>query len=107
MEEKRLEVSSARLVPGSRFRTERHLHQRYGPSMGSRPTVWSPRLAVLSSCSCPLHFWIEPLATLKLHYDGWLTLPAGLRQMLDLKTGDRLQADLVDGTIVLRPVHGK
>ena len=47
------------------------------------------------------------MATLKLHYDGWLTLPAGLRQMLDLKTGDRLQADLVDGTIVLRPVHGK
>ena len=47
------------------------------------------------------------MATLKLHYDGWLTLPASLRQMLDLKTGDRLQADLVDGTIVLRPVHGK
>ena len=64
-------------------------------------------LPILSSCSCPLHFWIEPLATLKLHYDGWLTLPAGLRQMLELKTGDRLQADLVDGAIVLRPASGK
>lgn len=62
---------------------------------------------ILGSCSCPLHFRIKPLATLKLHYDGWLTLPAGLRQMLDLKTGDRLQADLIDGAIVLRPAHSK
>src|SRR5262245_43776279 len=49
----------------------------------------------------------QPLTTLKLHYDGWLALPAGLRQTLDLKTGDRLVAELVDGTIVLRPAHGK
>ena len=47
------------------------------------------------------------MATLKLHYDGWLTLPAGLRDLLDLKTGDHLQAELVDGAIVLRPTHGK
>ena len=47
------------------------------------------------------------MATLKLHYDGWLTLPADLRDLLDLKTGDRLQAELVDGTIVLRPTPAK
>ena len=49
----------------------------------------------------------HPVATLKLHYDGWLTLPAGLRDLLDLKTGDHLQAELVDGAIVLRPTHRK
>jgi bifunctional DNA-binding transcriptional regulator/antitoxin component of YhaV-PrlF toxin-antitoxin module len=44
------------------------------------------------------------LPTLKLHYDGWLTLPAGLRQALGLKTGDRLVAELADGALMLRPV---
>ena len=43
----------------------------------------------------------------KLHYDGWLVLPAGLRRTLDLNSGDRLVAELVDGTIVLRPVNGQ
>ena len=47
------------------------------------------------------------MATLKLHYDGWLTLPADLRHLLDLKTGDRLQAELVGGAIVLRPASAK
>ncbi len=47
------------------------------------------------------------MATLKLHYDGWLALPADLRHLLDLKTGDRLQAELVDGAIVLRPAPAK
>jgi bifunctional DNA-binding transcriptional regulator/antitoxin component of YhaV-PrlF toxin-antitoxin module len=43
------------------------------------------------------------MATLKLHYEGWLALPTGLRQKLDLKSGDQLEAELVRGTIVLRP----
>ena len=43
------------------------------------------------------------MATLKLHYEGWLALPTSLRQKLDLKSGDRLEAELVRGTIVLRP----
>ena len=47
------------------------------------------------------------MAILKLHYDGWLTLPADLRRLLDLETGDRLQAELVDGAIVLRPASAK
>ena len=42
------------------------------------------------------------MATLKLHHEGWLALPTGLRQKLGLKSGDRLEAELVRGTIVLR-----
>ena len=47
------------------------------------------------------------MSTLKLHYDGWLVLPAGLRRALELESGDRLKAELVDGAIVLRPAKGK
>ena len=43
------------------------------------------------------------MPTLKLHYEGWVSLPAALRQQLDLNSGDRLEVDLVDGAIVLRP----
>ena len=43
------------------------------------------------------------MPTLKLHYEGWVSLPAALRQQLGLNSGDRLQADLVSGAIVLRP----
>jgi AbrB family looped-hinge helix DNA binding protein len=43
------------------------------------------------------------MVTLKLHYEGWVSLPSGLRQKLGLSSGDRLEADLVDGAIVLRP----
>jgi antitoxin component of MazEF toxin-antitoxin module len=43
------------------------------------------------------------MPTLKLYYDGWLSLPAGLRQKLGLNNGDRLEAELVDGALVLRP----
>ena len=43
------------------------------------------------------------MAKLKLHYDGWLALPAGLCQQLGLKTGDRLEAEIVDGAVMLRP----
>src|SRR6478735_5399154 len=47
------------------------------------------------------------MSTLKLHYDGWLVLPAGLRRALELESGDPLEAELVDGAIVLRPAKGK
>jgi bifunctional DNA-binding transcriptional regulator/antitoxin component of YhaV-PrlF toxin-antitoxin module len=42
------------------------------------------------------------MATLELHDEGWLALPTSLRRKLDLKSGDRLEAELVRGTIVLR-----
>ena len=44
------------------------------------------------------------MTKLKLYYAGWLALPAALRQKLDLGTDAVLEAELVDGTIVLRPV---
>ena len=43
------------------------------------------------------------MTTLKLHYEGWLALPAAFRQKLGLSTGMALEAELIDGTIVLRP----
>jgi AbrB family looped-hinge helix DNA binding protein len=43
------------------------------------------------------------MATLKLHYEGWVSLPSVLRQKLGLGSGDRLDVDLVEGAIVLRP----
>jgi antitoxin component of MazEF toxin-antitoxin module len=43
------------------------------------------------------------VTTLKLHYEGWLALPAAFRQKLGLSKGAALDAELVGGTIVLRP----
>ena len=48
-----------------------------------------------------------PMPTLKLHYDGWIALPAGIRQLLGLNSGDRLMAELADGALVLRPAAKK
>ena len=47
------------------------------------------------------------MTTLKLHYDGWLALPADFRRKLGLGKGQALEAQLVGGTIVLRPAGGK
>jgi AbrB family looped-hinge helix DNA binding protein len=56
--------------------------------------------------SCRQYLWkITTMTTLKLHYEGWLALPTGLRQKLGLKSGDQLEAELVRGTIVLRPAR--
>jgi antitoxin component of MazEF toxin-antitoxin module len=44
------------------------------------------------------------MPTVKLHYDGWICLPASLCRVLDLSNGDRLVAELVDGALALRPV---
>src|SRR3954466_1259297 len=62
------------------------------------------------ACSCSGRFSLrlrrqgdrQAMPTLKLHYDGWIALPASLRTSLALQSGDRLEADLVDGAIVLR-----
>ena len=43
------------------------------------------------------------MPTVKLHYDGWVSLPSSICQKLGLNSGDRLEADLVNGAIVLRP----
>ena len=46
------------------------------------------------------------MPTLKLHYDGWLALPAGLRQKLGLNSGERVEAELVDGGSCCGPLPG-
>ena len=46
------------------------------------------------------------MSTLKLHYDGWIALPAVLRQTLGLDSGDRVEADVIDGALVLWPASG-
>src|SRR4051794_23503867 len=40
---------------------------------------------------------------LKVHYERWVALPEAFRRRLGLERGDDLEAELVDGTIVLRP----
>jgi antitoxin component of MazEF toxin-antitoxin module len=47
---------------------------------------------------------IETMPTVKVHYDGWICLPASLCRALGLSNGGRLIAELVDGTLELRPV---
>ena len=47
------------------------------------------------------------MTTLKLHYDGWLALPADFRRKLGLGKGQALEAQLVGGAIVLRPAGMK
>jgi bifunctional DNA-binding transcriptional regulator/antitoxin component of YhaV-PrlF toxin-antitoxin module len=39
---------------------------------------------------------------LLLHDHGWLALPAELRQRLGLRTGDRLQIEMIEGGVRLR-----
>jgi AbrB family looped-hinge helix DNA binding protein len=45
------------------------------------------------------------MAKVRVNYDGWLALPATVRQRLDLSTGDELELELVDGGVVLRPLR--
>jgi hypothetical protein len=44
---------------------------------------------------------------LKLYYGGWVALPAALCQELRLETGSELEAELVNETVVLRPILRK
>src|SRR3954453_12254595 len=46
------------------------------------------------------------MATLRIHYEGWVALPEASRRKLGLERGDEIEAELVDGTIVLRPSKG-
>jgi len=44
---------------------------------------------------------------MKIHYDGWLKLSPALLRRLDAKSGDKFEAEIKDGALVLRPVGGK
>ena len=43
------------------------------------------------------------MTTIQVHYDGWLSLPPDARESLGVSTGDRLEAEFIDGALVLRP----
>src|SRR4051794_9261497 len=45
------------------------------------------------------------MTRVRINYDGWLALPTAVRQKLGLTTGDQLELELSDGSIVLRPVR--
>jgi bifunctional DNA-binding transcriptional regulator/antitoxin component of YhaV-PrlF toxin-antitoxin module len=45
---------------------------------------------------------LPTMPNLRLHDHGWLALPAELRKQLDLRTGDRLQIELIEGGLRLR-----
>ena len=45
------------------------------------------------------------MTTIRINYDGWLSLPTAVRQKLGLTTGDQLTVELSGGNIVLRPVR--
>ena len=44
------------------------------------------------------------MSTVQVHYDGWVILPAVVRQKLGLSTGDRLEVEVSGETLVLRRV---
>jgi bifunctional DNA-binding transcriptional regulator/antitoxin component of YhaV-PrlF toxin-antitoxin module len=43
------------------------------------------------------------MSTVRLNYDGWLALPAAVRQKLGVTTGDLLELELSGETVTLRP----
>ena len=43
------------------------------------------------------------MTTLKVHHQGWLALPERFRRQLGIESGSIIEAELVDGTVVLRP----
>ena len=45
------------------------------------------------------------MSKMKVYFDGWMALPAAVRNKLGLGTGDFLDIKLVDGTVVLTPAH--
>ncbi len=42
------------------------------------------------------------MPSVTVHYDGWVQLPERMRKALRLETGARLEADLVEGGLLLR-----
>jgi AbrB family looped-hinge helix DNA binding protein len=45
------------------------------------------------------------MPSVQVHYDGWLALPEAVRRKLDVTTGDRLEVEVADGAVVLRPAR--
>ena len=44
------------------------------------------------------------MTRLRVHYDGWVVLPADLRRKLALDQGGELEVELGEGQVALRPL---
>jgi AbrB family looped-hinge helix DNA binding protein len=42
----------------------------------------------------------------RVNYEGWIALPAAVRQRFGINTGDQLEIEIANGSIVLRPASG-
>lgn len=47
------------------------------------------------------------MRNVKMHYEGWVQLPTGIRNKLALATNDELEITLTDGGVLLRPAGAK
>jgi AbrB family looped-hinge helix DNA binding protein len=47
------------------------------------------------------------MPTVKLHPEGWLSLPDAVRRKLGVATGDTLELQVVGNSVILRPAKGK
>ncbi len=61
------------------------------------PDLAVPCLAFSTGCDEPRRMKV------RMNYDGWLTLPTGVRRKLDLSTGVQLELELVGGSVALTP----
>ena len=43
------------------------------------------------------------MSKIRIHFDGWIALPARVRQALRLEAGDELDVETRDGALVLSP----
>ncbi len=41
----------------------------------------------------------------RVNYEGWIALPASVRQRFGISTGDQLELEVIDGRISLRPLN--
>jgi bifunctional DNA-binding transcriptional regulator/antitoxin component of YhaV-PrlF toxin-antitoxin module len=74
--------------------------RRLGTVLG--PTVSDPIFSTAPDPSSPNTF---TMPTIQVHYDGWLALPDTARRKLGVGTGDRLEVEIADGAVVLRPAR--
>jgi AbrB family looped-hinge helix DNA binding protein len=46
------------------------------------------------------------MPTVKLHPEGWLSLPADVRRKLRVESGQTLEVQVVGNSVILRPAKG-
>ena len=91
----------------------RHRFHVPSPRCGHRPRARRGRSLAVACHAFYRSDFAQPSGTknpsmtrVRINYDGWLSLPTAVRQKLGLATGDQLELELADGSIILRPVSG-